>query len=488
MSCSRYRSFRCLTARLGKALVQRCRVVVVCSNPHHHIRFRASTNNFSTSLSPVPDDNKNVPAIPIDFSTSSVIKGEESNVAFVTLKEGQILRAESGAMVFMTEGVEMDTKLAGASSAFARFLTGQNVFLTDFRYAGGGRDGSGTLALGADFPSKIIRLHLSDHPCSSLICQRGAFMASNPTVDIQTEFTQSLTAGFFGGQGFILQRLTGDGDVLIKAGGTLVKKELQDGEVLRVTSGSIAAFETSCQYNVQMMPGIKNAMFGGEGLFVTTLTGPGLVWLQGMPADRLIAEIARRVPSGSGFGLGVPIIMGGSGSESGGSQPQEDSGTGAVPSSEGESAVAATDSAMEADRNATLASSGIPTDSNSPDALFGDAAPEISRSSTSAADNSDFDSTNSADSSFPPMEDSTTFSTTTNDRSFSSFDENPGGVEDSFGSDFESDAGFSSDGSGPADGELFNDSSDGGLEGGNSDEGNNSLLETLWSFISGGDD
>lgn len=234
---------------------------------------------LSSSLSPLqPQHDENLPSEPIDFSVSAKIEGQESQVAIVTLRPGERLRAESASMLFMTKDVEMSTSIKGASSAFQRMMTGQNVFLTEFTYSG--EKGEGTVGLGTDFPAKIVRLSLDDYG-GSLVAQRGAYLASNPTVDIQMEFTKTMTAGFFGGQGFILQRLSGEGDVLVKAGGTLVEKELQDGEVLRVTSGSIVAFEPSIQYDVQMMPGVKNVMFGGEGLFVTSLTGPGKVWLQG---------------------------------------------------------------------------------------------------------------------------------------------------------------------------------------------------------------
>jgi uncharacterized protein (AIM24 family) len=266
-------------------------------------------------------------------------------------------------------------------------MTGQNVFLTDFTYTG--EKGEGTLGLGTDFPSKILRLTLDDYEGSALICQRGAYLASNPSVEISMEATKSLSAGFFGGQGFILQRLSGHGDVLIKAGGTLVEKELEAGEQLRVTSGSIVAFTTTVDYDIQMMPGIKNAMFGGEGLFVTTLTGPGKVWLQGMPPDRMIAEIARRVPSG-GPGIGIPIGLGGGGSSSEGAAGTAGAATegaaagGMVTDPGGASGdmVATTDAAVEADRQATIASSGMSMDSdsnisnaNSASELFGDVAP-----------------------------------------------------------------------------------------------------------------
>jgi hypothetical protein len=187
------------------------------------------------------------------------------------------------------------------------------------------------------------------------------------------EFTKTFSQGFFGGQGFILQRLSGSGDVLVKAGGTLVEKELTEGEVIRVTSGSIVAFESSVSYDIQMMHGIKNVMFGGEGLFVTSLTGPGKIWLQGMPADRMIATIASRVPSGMGFGPVIPLGGGGggdNGGEGGGTEGGSTDGAagdaGAVAAGtgagSGDEMVAATDEAVNADRQATVASSGMSMD------------------------------------------------------------------------------------------------------------------------------
>mmetsp|Transcript_23990 Transcript_23990/g.51007 ORF Transcript_23990/g.51007 Transcript_23990/m.51007 type:complete len:464 (-) Transcript_23990:55-1446(-) len=277
---------------------------------------RALLSSLPSSKTTGQDENtENTPSVvehkesPIDFSVSSKIDGEESQVATIKLRAGEKLRAESGSMLFMTHGVEMATNLGGggASSAFQRMMTGQNVFLTDFTYNDtNDAKGSGSVALGTDFPSKIVRLSLDDYG-GSLVAQRGAYLASNASVDIQMEFTRTMTGGFFGGQGFILQRLVGEGDVLIKAGGTLVERYLEDGEELRVTSGSIVSFEPTVSYDVQMMPGVKNVMFGGEGLFVTTLTGPGRCWLQSMPPDRMIAEIASRVPAGGGFGPIIPV-------------------------------------------------------------------------------------------------------------------------------------------------------------------------------------
>ncbi len=161
---------------------------------------------------------------PIDFATSSSIEGEESQILKVDLEPNQVLRAESGAMIFMTQGIEMSTSLGGSggtssniSDGFKRMLTGQNMFISDYTY--NGAEGTfGTVALGTDFPSKIIRLSLSDYG-NKIVCQKGAYLASDLNVDIQMEFAKKFTAGFFGGEGFILQGLIGDGDVFVKAGG-----------------------------------------------------------------------------------------------------------------------------------------------------------------------------------------------------------------------------------------------------------------------------
>jgi uncharacterized protein (AIM24 family) len=136
-------------------------------------------------------------------------------------------------------------------------------------------------------------------------------LCASHTIDIEIETTKTFSAGFFGGEGFVLQALTGHGDVFVKAGGTVIRRDLKDGEKLRIASGSLVAFSNGVHYDIEQMKGFKNVFFGGEGLFVTTLTGPGVVWLQGQPPDRMISEIARRVPSG-GIGLAVVPGMGGS--------------------------------------------------------------------------------------------------------------------------------------------------------------------------------
>ena len=162
----------------------------------------------------------------------------------------------------------------------------------------------------------------------------------------------------------------------------MVRRELKDGETLRISSGSLVAMTSTVDFDVTTLPGFKNVLFGGEGLFVTTLTGPGLVWLQGMPVDRMVSEIARRVPSGGGIGLGVPIIGGGGGGGGGGDAAAAGEGDTAAGVDGNESGVdpgvSVTDAAIDADRNATIASSGMMDDSSSnpetAESLFGDAA------------------------------------------------------------------------------------------------------------------
>lgn len=170
----------------------------------------------------------------------------------------------------------------------------------------------------------IQRLSLGEYG-GKLVCQQGALLCASHTVNIEMEFTKSFTGGFFGGEGFVLQALTGEGDVFLKAGGTLIRRDLDDGEELRISSGCLVAFSDGVDYDVQMIKGFQNVIAGGEGLFMTTLKGPGVVWLQGQPPQRMISEIARRVPSGGGLAFGVPI-GGGGGGGSGGDSGGGDSG------------------------------------------------------------------------------------------------------------------------------------------------------------------
>jgi uncharacterized protein (TIGR00266 family) len=178
---------------------------------------------------------------PIDFETASKILGNESQIAIIELEPGQILRAEAGAMMYMTDGVEMSTTTGGGLSAgFQRMLTGQNFFISDYTY--NGPEGTkGVVALGTDFPSKILRLNV-DECGGKIVCQKGALLCASHTVNVEMEFTKNFKSGFFGGEGFVLQALTGEGDVFVKAGGTLIRRDLKESETLRASAGCLVAF------------------------------------------------------------------------------------------------------------------------------------------------------------------------------------------------------------------------------------------------------
>ena len=425
--------------KVGRYKASRARTAISRSTS---VFANSSIQRSLSSNLPSKKDDENQIMVPIDFAVSSKIEGEESQIATITLKQGEKLRAESGAMLYMTQGVEMATNLEGASSAWNRMMTGQNMFLTDFTY--NGPESSGTVALGTDFPSKILRLSLQDFG-GSLICQRGAYLASNITVDIQMEFTKSMSAGFFGGQGFILQRLSGDGDVLIKAGGTLVERTLKEGEVLRATSGSIVAFEPTVEYDIQMMQGAKNVMFGGEGLFVTSLKGPGRVWLQGMPPDRMIAEIASRVPSRGG-GIGPIIPIGGVGG--GEAAPPVDVGS---PIGEEDALGEETAAAMDD-------GPGLDSTSSIPSSMDGD--------SSATFDNTFSESENFSETTF--TDDGANFVEPTFDDDTTSFDTQS---NSDFGGDFMDDST-----------EIFES---GGAATEEAAEGASNLLQTLWDIFTG---
>ncbi|KDO35638.1 hypothetical protein SPRG_00482 [Saprolegnia parasitica CBS 223.65] len=245
---------------------------------------------------------------PIDFAKAARIEGSESQIVHIDIGPKQKLRTESGAMIYMTDGVEMDTTTAGGfRQGLTRMVTGQNFFVTEYTYKGSSK---GTVAMGTSVPSKILHMRLDDFG-GSLICQKGAFLCGSHTIGIEMEFTKNFGAGFFGGEGFILQRLNGPGDAFISANGALIERTLAPGEVLRISSGCLVAFEPSVHFDISRVGGVKNVLFSGTGLFVTTLTGPGRVYLQGLPFDRMVGEIASRIPGGGGGPIIMPMGLGG---------------------------------------------------------------------------------------------------------------------------------------------------------------------------------
>lgn len=245
------------------------------------------------------------------------IYGDDMQVVEIELDSGEGIRAETGAMLYMEQGIEMQTTTGGGMfSGFKRMLTGDSFFITTFLYNGAGK---GHVAFGAPYPGKIIPLNLGELG-GRFICQKDGFLCAARGVEINIEFTRKFGAGMFGGEGFILQRLEGEGMAFVHAGGTILKRTLAAGEVLRVDTGCLVAFAPTVTYDIQFIGGFKNALFGGEGLFTATLTGPGPIYLQSLPfsrlADRIVAAAnfnrgdERKGVAGLGGGLLGGILQG----------------------------------------------------------------------------------------------------------------------------------------------------------------------------------
>ncbi len=223
------------------------------------------------------------------------IHGDDMQIVEIELDPGEAVQAEAGAMMFMEDGIEMETAASGGMmGGLKRMVTGESFFITSFTHQGQGKK---HVAFGAPYPGKIIPLDLSAMG-GTFLCQKDAFLCAAQGIEIEVAFTKKFGAGLFGGEGFILQRLEGEGLAFLHAGGTIIERELAAGVTLRVDTGCIVAFAPSVNYDIQMMSGFKNALFGGEGLFLATLTGPGKVYLQGLPLSRL----ADRIVSASGSG------------------------------------------------------------------------------------------------------------------------------------------------------------------------------------------
>lgn len=236
------------------------------------------------------------------------IHGDDMQIVEVALDPGEAVRAEVGAMMYMEDGIEMQTSTGGGLFAgLKRMITGESFFITSF--LNNVRD-TRRVAFGAPYPGKIIPIDLTQHQ-GSFIVQKDGFLCAARGIDINVTFTKRLGAGLFGGEGFILQRLDGDGLAFVHAGGTIVERRLLPGERLRVDTGCLVAFEPSVTYDIQFVGGFKNALFGGEGLFLATITGPGLVYLQSLPFSRLADRILAASKSNVGESRGVGGMGGG---------------------------------------------------------------------------------------------------------------------------------------------------------------------------------
>jgi len=214
------------------------------------------------------------------------IIGDDMQAVILTLNQGDAVRAEAGAMMYMTDGIEMDAKMEGGllGGLKRKLLAGESFFITHFRCT----RPSGKVAFAGPHPGKIIPMQLS---AQALLCQKDAFLCAKGDIDISVAFTRRIGAGFFGGEGFILQKLEGTGQVFIHAGGTVVELSLAAGEKLKVDTGCLVAFDPAVRYEIERVGGIKTSLFGGEGLFFAAMTGPGRVWLQTLPFSRLADRI-----------------------------------------------------------------------------------------------------------------------------------------------------------------------------------------------------
>jgi uncharacterized protein (TIGR00266 family) len=244
------------------------------------------------------------------------IIGDDLQAVIVTLDPGEAVVAEAGAMMFMQDGISMATTLdmtGRGGSLFGkllaggkRILAGGSFFVTLFANEGARRS---DVAFAAPFPGKVLATDLDDWG-GTVICQKDSFLCAARGIDVSVAFSRRIGAGFFGGEGFILQRLQGDGLAFIHASGTLHTIELAAGEQLRVDTGCLVAMQQSVSYDIQMVPGIKTALFGGEGLFFARLTGPGRVVLQTLPFSRLADRIIAAAPRAGGERRGEGSMLG----------------------------------------------------------------------------------------------------------------------------------------------------------------------------------
>lgn len=222
------------------------------------------------------------------------IEGSDLQMVDIALKPGQGVSAEAGAMVYMDSDIEMSTTTGGGLfSGFKRMLGGGGLFLTSFTNP---TQSNLKIGFSAPYPGKVAPIELSEHG-NTLLAHKDSFLCASNDTKVEIAFTKKFSAGLFGGDGFILQKLTGANLAFVHAGGTLIKRELKNGETLKVDTGCLAAFEASVNYEIMFVKGVANKLFGGEGLFFIKLTGPGKVYLQSMPFAKLAHHILMTAPN-----------------------------------------------------------------------------------------------------------------------------------------------------------------------------------------------
>lgn len=221
------------------------------------------------------------------------IKGGSFPVVVCRLQNGEKMITESGSMVWMSPNMEMATSGGGLGKMFSRALSGESIFQNIYTARG-----EGMITFGSSFPGRIMPIEIG--PGREMILQKKSFLASEAGVELSIHFQKKLGAGFFGGEGFILQRLSGRGMAFAEIDGELVEYDLAPGQQLMVDTGNVAGFEPSVSLDIRQVPGLKNMFFGGEGVFNTVLTGPGRIWLQTMPISSVAMAIRPFIPTGNG--------------------------------------------------------------------------------------------------------------------------------------------------------------------------------------------
>lgn len=219
------------------------------------------------------------------------IEGEPLPVVICQLEAGEKMITESGAMSWMSPNMKMETVGGGVGKMLGRMFSGESLFLNNYT----AMNGQGTIAFASSFPGSIRAFELA--PGQDLVCQKSAFLASTAGIELSTFFQKRLGSGFFGGEGFIMQRLSGQGVVFLEFDGYIKEYQIEDGQSIIVDTGYLAAMDSTCSMDIQTVPGIKNMVFGGEGVFNTVVRGPGRVFLQSMPISQMAGVIGRYLPS-----------------------------------------------------------------------------------------------------------------------------------------------------------------------------------------------
>lgn len=219
------------------------------------------------------------------------ILGETLPAVEVRLQQGEAMYTQSGGMAWMSDGLTLDSNVKGGlMKGFGRMFSGESLFMATYTAT----RPDCLIAFASTVPGTILPVDVSK---MQLVCQKGAFLCAQPTVELTTMFTKKLSAGFFGGEGFILQKIQGSGMAFLEVDGDIIEKTLAPGEVIKVDTGNVFAFEPTVSYEIETIKGIKNMLFGGEGLFLTKLTGPGKIYMQTMNIAEFTGRIAQGIPS-----------------------------------------------------------------------------------------------------------------------------------------------------------------------------------------------